>query len=714
MAEKPTYEELEKRLKDLQEEAVEHRRSEGWLPRLNQFKEELLRPAGIIEKLSRITDGVVDIFDADFCRIWITRPGDVCDSGCFHATVTQGPHVCRYRDRCLHLVASSGRYTHTDGGHGRVPFGCYKIGRVASGRDAKFVTNDVTHDPRVHDHEWAKRLGLVSFAGYRLLSADGTPIGVLALFSRHAILSDEDLLLEGVANSAAQVIQTANTEAALRESERKYSSLVENSLTGIYIDDQDGRIVFANKRFAEIYGYAVDELEGMESWRLVHPEDRRMTAEIRAKRIRGDEVPSEYEARGVTKDGESIWIKRRNTRIQYEGKPAILGNIADISEAKRLESQFQQAQKMKAVGTLAGGIAHDFNNLLMGIQGRISLMLMDTGPDHPQFAHLCGLEEMIKRGADLSKQLLGFARGGKYEVRTTDLNPLVRKSSEMFGRTKKEIRIHTECQRDLWPVEVDRGQMEQVLVNLYVNAWQAMPEGGDLYLRTKNVTLGREYNGPHGVGPGDYVELSVSDTGAGMDEETRQRVFEPFFTTREIGGGTGLGLASVYGIIKNHGGVIRLYSELGHGTTFVIYLPASEKELVERKEPSEAVLGGTEAVILVDDEDMILEVGKGMLTTLGYKVMVARSGKQAIDLYREYENTTDIVILDMIMPDIGGREVYDRLKMINPKVRVLLSSGYSVDGQASEILQRGCDGFIQKPFNVKELSSKLRQILDRQ
>jgi len=369
---------------------------------------------------------------------------------------------------------------------------------------------------------------------------------------------------------------------------------------------------------------------------------------------------------------------------------------------------------MEALGTLAGGIAHDFNNLLMGIQGRVSLMFMKTDSDHPHFAHLTGIEDAVEKGAELAKQLLGLARGGKYEVRPTYLNRLIENSAEMFGRTKKEIRIHKKYQKDLWPVEVDRGQIEQVLLNLYVNAWQAMPEGGDLYLETKNVTLEKRHTKPFGVRSGNYVKFSVADTGVGMDEATRQRVFEPFFTTRAMGGGTGLGLASAYGIIKNHGGMITVQSEPGHGTTFDIHVPASRKEVTEERESSVEVLGGTETVLLVDDERTILDVGKEMLTAVGYKVLLAGTAKEALELYKAHRDEVDVVVLDMIMPDMSGGDVYDKMKEINPEIKALLSSGYSLDGQADEILQRGCDGFIQKPFNVKQLSLKLRGILAKQ
>jgi CheY-like chemotaxis protein len=283
----------------------------------------------------------------------------------------------------------------------------------------------------------------------------------------------------------------------------------------------------------------------------------------------------------------------------------------------------------------------------------------------------------------------------------------------MFGRTRKDINLHKKLQKDLWIAEIDQGQIEQVLLNLFVNAWQAMPEGGEIFVETSNVVLEEDYVKPFGVQPGKYVQISVTDTGVGMDEATLQRVFDPFFTTKEKGRGTGLGLASAYGILKNHDGIISVYSEKGEGTTFNLFLPRSEKEIAEKKGTNEEVLRGSETLLLVDDEAMIIEVGKKVLDTLGYKVMVAKSGREALDIYEDNKSHIDLVILDMIMPGMGGGDAYDELKKVNPDVKVLLSSGYSINEQAHAILDRGCHGFIQKPFNMRQLSQKLREILDK-
>jgi CheY-like chemotaxis protein len=348
----------------------------------------------------------------------------------------------------------------------------------------------------------------------------------------------------------------------------------------------------------------------------------------------------------------------------------------------------------------------------MGIQGRASLMMIDKDPSHPDLEHLKGIEEYVKNAAELTKDLLGFARGGKYEVQPTNLNELIKHENRLFGQTKKEISMKGKYEKNLWTVQVDRGQMRQMLMNLYVNAWQAMPGGGLLYVQTENVTVDKAFAKPIGVAPGRYVKITVTDTGTGMDAETKEKIFDPFFTTQEMGTGTGLGLASVYGIVKNHGGFINVYSERGEGTAFHIYLPASQEELFEEDKPSREVITGEGTVLLVDDEEMILDVGKQLLEKLGYRVMVAKHGKEAVAVYEKNKADIDLVILDMIMPGMGGGEVYDRLKEIEPNIKVLLSSGYSINGQAQEILDRGCDGFIQKPFDIKALSRKIRESLE--
>jgi CheY-like chemotaxis protein len=332
---------------------------------------------------------------------------------------------------------------------------------------------------------------------------------------------------------------------------------------------------------------------------------------------------------------------------------------------------------------------------------------------------LRNIEHYVKSGADLTRQLLGFARGGKYQVKPLDPNTLIERTSTMFGRTSKGICIHTRLQEVLWPVEADQGQIEQVLLNLYVNAWQAMPKGGDLYIETENATFAEGVQRFYDISPGRYVKISVKDTGVGMDEATRKRIFEPFFTTKEMGRGTGLGLASAYGIIRNHGGVIDAMSEAGKGSTFFIYLPATVKNVTDEELLSEEILRGNETILFVDDESTIADIGKTLLEKMGYRVVIGHSGREAVDLVEKARELhdgqaahPDLVILDLVMPGISGAETFYRLRELSPDLKILLCSGYSLNDEAKNILQRGCEGFIQKPFTLQALSSKIREVLD--
>ena len=501
------------------------------------------------------------------------------------------------------------------------------------------------------------------------------------------------------------ITQRNQAQEALRDSEEKYRSMMEAMDDAAYICSSDFHIEYMNPAMINMIDR---DATGETCHGAVYGFDKKCPWCVHGKVMRGEYV--KYELVNPT-DAKTYHIS--NSPIFHTNKSVSkLSVFHDLTKMKKLEAQLNQAQKMEAMGTLAGGIAHDFNNLLMAIQGRTSIMLMKKDSSHPDIKHLKGIEDNIESAADLTRQLLGFARGGRYEVRPTDLNELIRKQNRMFGRTKKEITIRGKYEKDLWSVEVDRGQIEQVLLNFFINAWQAMPGGGNLYLETENVTLDENYVKPFAIEPGRYVKISVTDTGVGMDKATREKIFEPFFTTKEMGRGTGLGLASAYGIIKNHGGFINVYSEKGHGTTFNIYLPASEKEIIEEKKPAGDTLRGSETVLFVDDEDMIIEVAGELFEELGYKVLTAGNGREAIETYEKNKKKVDIVLLDMIMPDMSGSDTYDKLKEINPEVKVLLASGYSMNGTASEIMGRGCSGFIQKPFKMKELSQKLREILD--
>jgi two-component system cell cycle sensor histidine kinase/response regulator CckA len=503
-------------------------------------------------------------------------------------------------------------------------------------------------------------------------------------------------------------------EEALRKSEEKYRTTLETIEECYFETDLAGNLTFFNPATCMVLGYSPEELMGMNYRKYMSG----TTAE-RVRRIYEDvyqtrNAVKSFEYKLIRKDGAEVYVETSVSLMRDErGDPIGFRGVGrDITESKKLEAQFLQAQKMEAIGTLAGGIAHDFNNLLMGIQGYTSLILLDLEHGHPHYTRLKSIENIVRSGAELTRQLLGFARRGKYEVKPTRLNDVLEKTSDMFGRTKREIVIHRNLQKDLWATEVDRGQIEQVLLNMYVNAWQAMPGGGELCLETSNVVVDEKFHKHYSVAPGKYVKMSITDTGVGMDERTRERVFEPFFTTKEMGRGTGLGLASAYGIIKNHGGFINVYSEEGRGSTFVIYLPASDKEVPPERPPVGEVLKGHETILLVDDEGTMIDVGREMLETLGYTVVVAKNGEEAIQIYRDRGGEIDLVILDMIMPGMGGAEAFGLLKTIDPQIKVLLSSGYSVDGRPAKMLERGVSAFLQKPYSMGDLSQKVRAVLD--
>ena len=545
---------------------------------------------------------------------------------------------------------------------------------------------------------------------YELTRKDGTRRHVEASVS---LMRDAEGERTGFRGILRDVTQRKQIEAELIQTRNFLQNIFNSSIDGITITDLQGNIIYTSPRTKDILGYEQEKIIGKKAYSFYGNGIEDGKAIMKELTEKGE--LRDHEMKFVREDGRFIDINLSASLLRNEKGEVIgtLGIYRDITEKNKLLAQLHQAQKIEALGTIAGGIAHNFNNLLMGIQGNASLMLLETDSTHPNYERLKNIEKSVQSGSRLTRQLLGYAREGKYEIKPISLNQLVEETSDTFGTTKKEIRVHRELAKDLFGIKADQGQIEQVLLNLYVNASEAMPGGGDLFLRSMNVTHEDMGGKPYKVKPGDYVLLTVRDTGAGMEKKTRKRIFDPFFTTKGLGKGTGLGLASVYGIVKAHGGYIDVESEKGHGTTFYVYLPASERTVEEAAKSAEQVIEGRGTILLVDDEEMVLDVGVQLLKNLGYTVLEAKGGIEAVEIYRENRDKIDMVLLDMIMSDMGGGETYDLMKDINPNVKVLLSSGYSIDGQATEILERGCDSFIQKPFSMKQLSGSIREILDK-
>ncbi len=494
-------------------------------------------------------------------------------------------------------------------------------------------------------------------------------------------------------------------------SEEKYRMLVENAGEAIFII-QDDKIKFANSETGLMSGRLAIALDQEPVINFIHPGDREI-AESRLKMVeKGAASPQTFSLRLLNANHEMMWAEVNTAKISWEEKPAMLYFLRDITHHKKMEEEFYKAQRMEALGTLAGGIAHNFNNLLQVIQGNVSFVMMDKDHSHLYHEEMKGIAQSVESGANLTRQLLGFARAGQYLVKPSNINDIIDKTAEMFARMSKGVKIHKYFQKNIWTVEVDPGQVELVLLNLFINARQAMKECGDLYLATENVILTTSQAEAQNVFPGRYAKVAITDTGIGMEESVRVKVFEPFFTTKKEGEGTGLGLASAYGIIKRHGGFINVSSEKGHGTTFSIFFAASEKESIAPKPQEEDWVSGSETILLVDDEDMVVKIGELMLKEMGYQVLVARGGRMAIEKFQRNSKKIDMVILDIVMPDMDGKSVYERLKNIDPRIRILLSSGYGIDGTATMLLENGCDGFIQKPFNMSRLSREIRKILD--
>lgn len=548
--------------------------------------------------------------------------------------------------------------------------------------------------------------------GYPILSDEGSPIGALYFGNKPGGFTEEDeVMLQAVSADAAIALNKADRLIQLK----RFREVVDSAFDVIIITDAEGRIVYANPAFESVTGYDRKEILGKATSILKsgHHDDafyRHLWETVAA----GSVWKGEFINR--KKDGSLYHSSAVIFPIHTEEGVSYVSIQRDITQEKKLYEQLLRAQKMEAIGTLAGGIAHDFNNLLAAILGYSEILLSSCKPGDPTYKPTTIIKTAAERGADLAKKILTITRKEKLEARPVNLNEVVRTAEELLKRSMpKNIEIVLNLKEDMPLIKADPTQLQQVVMNLAVNARDAMPEGGRLVIET--AIVGSENGAANGlpVAKGGFVKLSVSDTGVGMDVDTQRKIFDPFFTTKESGKGTGLGLYIVHAVVSNHSGYINLYSEPGKGTRFNIYLPftkAMEKE--EHEEPAD--YRGTETILVIDDEEHIRELCRDLLEPMGYTVLLAASGQEGLNIFRMSHDSIDLVMLDMIMPKMGGSEVFQALRTIRPDVKVILCSGYSHNGFAGidTLVRSGAAGFVQKPFTRQTILNVIRKALSRQ
>jgi PAS domain S-box-containing protein len=613
----------------------------------------------------------------------------------------------------------------------------HRVGECMCGLAVKegspFFSQDILDDPRCTWQD-CKQIGIRSFAALPLRTS-GEIIGVLGLASNiPRDFEQEADFLETVAAQIAIVIVNARLfeavqqelaerrriESSLRREREKFQVLLQCAPFGMAVIDEGGRFTYVNSMFTRIFGYDLNDVPDGRTWfRLAYPDPQYRKQvihdwiyDLKTHQL-GEKRPRIFDV--ICKDGSKKTINFIPVMLE-SGENLVA--FEDITERLLLEDQLQHAQRMEAVGILAGGIAHDFNNLLQAISGYTQILLFNRPSDDADTFRLKAIEKSIARAAQLVRQLLLFSRKVESERRCIDLACEAAQSVQMLKRAiSKMIDIELRHDSGLWKVKADPVQIEQSLLNLGINAADAMPDGGKLVIQTRNVIASEDAALQHANEvPGNYVLLSVSDSGCGMDAQTVKHIFEPFFTTKEVGKGTGLGLASVYGIVKSHGGHILCDSVPGKGTTFSIYLPAitgtGESTVSVLAAPSLKAENGTETILVVDDISDIRELTVDMLRPFGYTVLTAASGEEALQIYAAQKDAIALIILDMGMPGMGGSCCMQKLMEINPAARILIASGYSNDGPVQIALNSGAAGFIGKPYQLSEFLSRVRTILD--
>jgi len=507
----------------------------------------------------------------------------------------------------------------------------------------------------------------------------------------------------------------AKKDEALRESESEKKAVLDGITTNIRFVDENLEILWVNNADIVSVNKSLEEMIGHKCYEFWGDQEQICANCPAIKTVREKKTNQIIRH---SPDG-TVWDLKTEPVFGDSGNLVGVVEIAhDITDKSQLEAQLQQAQKMEAIGRLAGGVAHDFNNLLTTIIGYADLMLMGLAEDDPFRENLEQIKGGGKRSASLTRQLLAFSRKQILQPVVLDLNELIKGFVKMLERLiGEDVELETALVSGLRRVEADPGQMEQVIMNLVINARDAMPGGGKVIIETANADLDEDYAKAHDVSlqPGPYVMLAVSDTGTGMDEETRSLIFEPFFTTKEVGKGTGLGLSTVYGIVKQSGGYIWVYSKPGQGTTFKIYLPEVEGETVQRKKEQTSTddLTGSETILIVEDNDMLRNLAREILQLQGYRILEAENGIEALRIGEEHGGKIHLMITDVVMPKMGGKEVADRLQPLHPQMKVIYMSGYTDNSIAHHGILAPELNFLEKPFSPEILARKVREVLDK-
>lgn len=664
----------------------------NYLEKLNQAISQASAILDMDALASFITEVMVKEFQSAFARLWIVD--------------ATGENLV--------LKGSAGLSSRLDGDRSRVAIATdpKKLGIIARER-RPIISNRAQQEP-YFDRAWAEKEGLVAFAGYPIVM-EGRLLGVLAIFSRQPLSGEIQDVLGAFVNQAAIAIQNVQLYQNIFESEEKYRSLFENSKDVVYISSKEGFFIDINPSAVELFGYSREELLSTPIKNLYVEPSKRVEDMEAIERLN---FVKDYPLNFKRKDGKVLntlvsSVAQRDREGNIIGYQGILRDITEQKRAeeerKTLEGQLYQSQKMEAIGQLTGGIAHDFNNLLTIISGNAQLSLLDLREGDPLKTSIEEIRKASERAADLTRQLLAFSRKQILEMKVLDLNQVLQRLDKMLRRViGEDIALEVIPMEPIGKVKADPGQMEQVIMNLAVNARDAMPEGGNLTIETANVELDEEYARKHiAVEPGRYVMLSVSDTGVGMTPEVKERIFEPFFTTKEMGKGTGLGLSTVYGIVKQSGGNIWVYSEPGEGTTFKIYLPQVDEPLEELKEEViREIPQGSETVLVVEDDETVRQLAIRILKKQGYKVLEASEGREALLLCEEFKEPIHLILTDVVMPGMSGRILAERLKEIHPEANALYMSGYTNNTILHHgVLEPGIN-FIQKPFTIDGLAPK--------